>query len=107
MIDIRTILCPVDFSEYSRHALDHALALARRYDSRITLQYVYAIPPVAASGLEPPLVEALLLTPADRERLSLDMTRFVESETTGDVPVDVLIDEGNPTACILNQADAM
>jgi nucleotide-binding universal stress UspA family protein len=107
MIDIRAILCPIDFSEYSRHALDHALALARRYDSRITLLYVYAIPPLAAYGLEPPLVDALVLTSADRERLRLDMQRFVESETTGDVPVDIVIDEGNPTSCILNQADAM
>jgi hypothetical protein len=27
MVEINRILCPVDLSEFSRHALDHALAL--------------------------------------------------------------------------------
>jgi hypothetical protein len=30
MIEIQRILCPIDYSDYSRHALDHAVALARR-----------------------------------------------------------------------------
>ena len=32
MTEIRHILCPIDFSATSRHALEHALAVARWYD---------------------------------------------------------------------------
>jgi len=33
MIEIKTILCPIDFSDYSRRALDHAVTIARWYDT--------------------------------------------------------------------------
>ena len=36
MVEIREILCPTDFSEASRHALDHAMVIAKWYGSRIT-----------------------------------------------------------------------
>ena len=48
MIEIRSILCPIDFSDYSRRALDHAVALARRYESAITVLHVFSTVPVAA-----------------------------------------------------------
>ena len=40
MIEVRRILCPVDFSETSRHALNHAAALARWYDATVSVVYV-------------------------------------------------------------------
>ena len=52
MIEIKRILCPIDFSDYSRHALDHAVAMARWYDSTITLLHVRPVAPVAAYGSE-------------------------------------------------------
>jgi hypothetical protein len=30
MVEIKRIRCPIDCSEFSRHALDHAIALAQR-----------------------------------------------------------------------------
>ena len=35
MFAIRRILCPVDFSEESRRGLEHAVAIARRWGSRL------------------------------------------------------------------------
>lgn len=40
MTDIRRILCPVDFSDASRHALDHAAVIARWYGAAVTLLHV-------------------------------------------------------------------
>jgi nucleotide-binding universal stress UspA family protein len=40
MITIRRILCPVDFSEYSRGALRHAVALARWHQATVTVLHV-------------------------------------------------------------------
>ena len=38
---IERILCPVDFSETSQHAIDHALALGAWYGARITALHAY------------------------------------------------------------------
>ena len=47
MLEIQRILCPIDFSDYSRHALDHAVAIARGYDSTITVMHVFPAAPMA------------------------------------------------------------
>ena len=41
MSEIRRILCPVDFSDDSRHAIDHAVVIARWYGASITALHVY------------------------------------------------------------------
>jgi nucleotide-binding universal stress UspA family protein len=50
MIEIRRILCPVDFSDHARHAFDHAIAIARWYGSTLTALYVFSSLPVPAHG---------------------------------------------------------
>ena len=59
MIEIRKILCPIDFSDYSRRALDHAVAIARWYDSRITVLHVFSAAPVAAYAPGAPGLESM------------------------------------------------
>jgi nucleotide-binding universal stress UspA family protein len=44
MVTVTRILCPVDFSEFSRHALDSAVAIAREQHATVTALYV--VPPV-------------------------------------------------------------
>ena len=53
MIEIRRILCPIDFSDDSRRALDHAMTIARWYESTVTALHVFSSAPVAASGVPP------------------------------------------------------
>jgi len=43
-IEIRKILCPVDFSESSEHALRYALAFASAYDAELEVLYVLELP---------------------------------------------------------------
>ena len=40
MAPFTRILCPVDFSEFSRHAFEHAVATARRHHASLTALYV-------------------------------------------------------------------
>ena len=60
MAPITNILCPIDFSSFSRNALDHAAAIARWYDATVTALHVLppvtAFVPPAGEGLYPPLV---------------------------------------------------
>jgi nucleotide-binding universal stress UspA family protein len=90
MIEITRILCPIDFSEYSRHALDCALAIARWYGSTITALHVYpywppvdAIPPVA-----PPTIRPAVAGDADRENVTSRLRAFV-GQQSGVPPVRV------------------
>ena len=85
MIRIAHVLCPVDFSEISQHALDHAAAIARWYEARLTLLYVFANLPTMDL---PPLV----LEDADRERLLSDLRRMAAA-VPRDVPVEFCIQE--------------
>jgi nucleotide-binding universal stress UspA family protein len=85
MVQITHVLCPVDFSEISQHALDHAAAIARWYEARLTLLYVFANLPTMDL---PPLV----LEDADRERLMSDLRRMVAAGPR-DVPVEFRIHE--------------
>jgi nucleotide-binding universal stress UspA family protein len=104
MIEIRNVLCPIDFSDHSRRALDHAVAIARWYDSSITVLHVYAAAPVAVYAPGLPVLESVALTAADREQLKAHATRFVDAAQVGDIPVDLEIAEGNVAAEILSRA---
>lgn len=84
MIRIKSVLCPVDFSEISQHALDHAASIARWYDARLTILYVFPNLPVLDV---PPLV----LEPADRERL-IDKIRRMAVHVSS-VPLDVRVQQ--------------
>jgi nucleotide-binding universal stress UspA family protein len=42
---LRHILVPTDFSETAMHALDVAVALATKFDAKLTLLHVYYVPP--------------------------------------------------------------
>ena len=76
MIEIRRILCPIDFSEHSRRALDHAVAIARWYEAAVTVLHVFSPVTVAAVGAAPVVFEPIVLAPVDRDRLLADTRAF-------------------------------
>ena len=44
MIDIKRILCPTDFSEYSNHALQYACSVAEKYNAELHILHVLPDP---------------------------------------------------------------
>lgn len=106
MLTIRRILCPVDFSDFSRRALDLAFALAARSGAEITALHVTApsFPPMAAF----PEVPALFpLDAAVMERLRAELASFVASSRTPDIPLRTVVAEGAPVTTILLEAEAL
>jgi nucleotide-binding universal stress UspA family protein len=101
MIEIRRILCPTDFSDFSRHAFDHAVALARYYEATITLLHVSHFVPVTAQVHGGVVVPAVALAAADRTVLLADMRHFADREAGGAVPVDLDVVQGTPVTEIL------
>jgi nucleotide-binding universal stress UspA family protein len=107
MIEIRRILCPVDFSDHSRRALDHAVAIARWYESTVTVLYVFSPAPVADVGPGPVAFEPIVLTDIDRGQLLSDVKAFADTESAADVRIDAVVREGNAAGEILEHATSM
>jgi nucleotide-binding universal stress UspA family protein len=106
MLTIRRILCPVDFSYFSRRALDLAFTLAARSGAEITALHVTAasFPPMAAF----PEVPALFpLDAAVMERLRAELASFVAPSRTPDIPLRTVVAEGAPVTTILLEAEAL
>jgi nucleotide-binding universal stress UspA family protein len=107
MMEIRQILCPVDFSDTSRHALEHAVAIAGWYESRLTLLHVMGQPFVA----QPPLLFADFAGPvlleserkAFEDRLHLWL---VDARAKG-LSTETVLTEGRPERRILDRAASL
>lgn len=73
MIEIKSILFPTDFSEYSNHALKYAVALAESFKATLLVLHVCEHP-IAGSGIEPYHFTApeYVVDLEQRERKALD-----------------------------------
>jgi nucleotide-binding universal stress UspA family protein len=107
MIEIRHILCPIDFSDGSRRALDQAVALAHWCRARVTALHVFtpAVMPTAAPGA--PGYEPPGALHADRDALLDEMRLFIGDAATAGIAVNTAIGEGHPADVIVEQAAAM
>ena len=99
MIEIRRILCPVDFSDHSRRALDQAIAIARWYESTVTVLHVFSPAPVVEFDPGPVVY--------DRDQLLADTKAFAEKEGAPGITIEALVREGNTPTEILEQATGM
>jgi nucleotide-binding universal stress UspA family protein len=108
MLDIKRILCPIDFSEFSGRALEHAVAIARWYDAPITVLHVVDVrceTPVGAA-LAPVIAPAALISPA-RAQVAAELQRLVAAATAPGVRIETLVRDGRPDTAILELADAL
>ena len=96
------VVCPIDFSSSSRGALRYALAIARRFDSRLTVLTVDE--PLLADVGDTRMGEGWSTAHSERELRS-----FVEEAQAGGVPVDVIYDVriGKAAPVILARARAV
>src|SRR5215204_2649780 len=94
MVHIKHILCPVDFSEFSRHAFDRAVAVARSYGADLTVLHVLPVPsavpalPYGPEGPGPFRFEAV-----DRDRALAELSRFLAAEQSIGVPLHFKVAE--------------
>ena len=93
-VKIARILCPIDFSETSAHAVAEAVTVARYYKGRITALHVL--------GPVEPTAEGLSV-----ERVRQDAEAFCEAAVASGIALDVLVDVGEPARHILDRAAAL
>ena len=97
-VQVQHVLCPIDFSEGSRHALDHAVAIARWQEARLTVLYVqktavpaYGAPYVGWEGIQP-----IILTVAEREGLLRRLDAEVaEDRVKAHLHIEAVLDEAS------------
>jgi len=93
MVRFKQILCPIDFSEFSRHAFDRAVSIARCYDAGIAVLHVLPLPtavhavPFGPEGPGPFGVEV------DRHRVMTEFPKFLSLEQPVGVPVTYHVTE--------------
>lgn len=105
VFDFKRIVCPIDFSDASKHALDHGIAIARWYQSHVTGLHVVHPPPFV---FEPPILFAerggLKELPVDRDQLLSKLTNWMLPAAAAGIGWDARIEEGAPADCVLECA---
>lgn len=108
MVEVRRVLCPIDFSEHSRHALEHATTFARSYRAQLTVVHVYSAPlevlPPAAFMAVPAGVPQASASPAQLEAVTEEVRRFCEGVASGDAS-EIVVVEGTPAREIVRLAE--
>jgi nucleotide-binding universal stress UspA family protein len=109
MVEVKRILCPVDFSPASAHSLKYAVALARWYHAPITVLHVADarpdVPMEPSFGILPR--GAAVLAPAETDRLLAAIRTFVDAGAHGDVSLEPMVRSGLATREILEVADEL
>lgn len=107
MIALRRILCPVDFSDHSKRALDHAVAIAAWYDAAVTVLHVSPVMPVAAYVSGSGMPAYAVLTPEARDALRESLCRFAGHDAGPAARREFEIAEGGTAETILARASAL
>jgi nucleotide-binding universal stress UspA family protein len=104
MLEIKLILCPIDFSEFSVRAYQHALSLAEHYRSRLVAQHTVELSHypyadyVASTGDYADFCRAL------HEDGRQELQEFAKKHTHHEIQPELAINEGAAPDCILSFA---
>jgi nucleotide-binding universal stress UspA family protein len=104
MLEIKLILCPIDFSEFSIRAYHHALSLAEHYRARLVAQHIVELSRypyadyVATSGDYEKFCQALL----DGGKQQLQ--EFVKKHSDDRIQPELAVHQGAAPDCILSFA---
>ncbi len=104
-MEIRHILAPVDFSDYSKKAVEMALTLAKAFGAKLSLLHVVEPPPYPMDGYAPSSATADLLTDLE-EQASQELAQWLPEVQAAGVPVTRYVVIGSPYRKIIETAEA-
>lgn len=103
MVNVKHVLCPVDFSEPSRYAVEHAVQAARWWHAQITAVHVHSI--LMPWGSVPGVHGNVPVLPApEPHELIGEIFRFYAALSSAG-HTDVVVREGSPAKEIVRLAD--
>jgi len=95
MTDIKRILVPIDFSDYSINALKYAIGFAKNFDAEILLTYVVE-PFVYAADFTMSQAAIPDVDSDTRERAYNELKKLVVEEIHEELPSEIIIRNGKP-----------
>lgn len=105
MLEVKRILCPVDFSEFSIRAFRHALSPAEHYRAGLTAQHVVELwrHPESSFGASAQLYDEYCesLRSNGREKLQ----EFAKNHTHNEVKTEFVVSDGVASDAILSVAE--
>jgi nucleotide-binding universal stress UspA family protein len=106
MLEIKQILCPIDFSEFSIRAYHHAQSLAEHYRAKLVAQHIVELwrypyaDYVASTGDYAEFCRAL------REGGNEQLQEFVKNHTHNEIQPELVVQQGAAPDSILSFAQA-
>jgi nucleotide-binding universal stress UspA family protein len=104
MLEIRSILCPIDFSEFSVMAYRHAVSLAEHYRAKLVAQHVIELWRHPSASFSPSAsiydeyCQALCVKGRD------ELKKFVKDHAQSEVEPQLVVDDGVASDAILSFA---
>lgn len=103
---IARILCPTDFSDFSRNALEHALVIASAFGAGITA--IHVMPQTLMQPeLFPYIKEPILVPPEIRDRAQARLDQLETDVEPGEVPFEAVLESGDAAHRILSCAESL
>jgi nucleotide-binding universal stress UspA family protein len=104
-MDIRQILAPTDFSEFSKQAVESARALAQTFGAKLLLLHVVELPAYPIEDFVPSSMSTTLLEDLERQA-SLDLAQVLPESPNATVEVIRQVAVGTPYRKIVEVAEA-
>src|ERR1700730_16138272 len=106
MLKINLILCPIDFSEFSVRAYQHALSLAEHYRAKLVAQHVVELWRYPYADYAASLGDYERFGQALREGGSERLQEFVKNHTHDKIQPELVVHQGIAPDSILSFAQA-
>ena len=106
MLEIKLILCPIDFSEFSVRAYQHALSLAEHYRAKLVAQHVVELWRYPYADYAASLGDYERFSQALREGGKEQLEEFVKNHTHDEIQPKLVVHQGIAPDSILSFAQA-
>jgi nucleotide-binding universal stress UspA family protein len=103
-MELKSILCPIDFSDFSAAAYQHALSLAEYYKARIVALHVVELwkyPFADYAGQEADYAKFSTMM---NESAEIQLRQFTKRYSVGGLQPEIIVHQGSAPRCILSFA---
>jgi nucleotide-binding universal stress UspA family protein len=107
MLEIKRVLCPVDFSDASQHAIEHAIVVSKWYGATVVGLHVHHPIYVPTAPLEPPGFPSAAVADAELvAQLARDLERALAPARAAGLAVEAALEHGVPATRIVEAVHA-
>src|ERR1700675_1167711 len=106
MLEIKLILCPIDFSEFSVRAHQHALSLADHYRAKLVAQHIVELWRYPYADYAASLGDYERFSQGLREGGKEQLREFVKNHTHDEIQPELVVQQGIAPDSILSFAQA-